>query len=54
VAGSEDGYEFVGPDGKVSLIDLFDGRRRIVERFITRVSWRVGSMCLTSSATPVS
>ena len=23
-------YEFEGPDGKVSLVDLFDGRRQLV------------------------
>ena len=34
--------------------EIAERNRRIVERFLTRVSWRVGSTSLTNSATPAS
>jgi Uncharacterized protein conserved in bacteria len=30
VAGREEKYEFDGPKGKASLLDLFEGRRQLI------------------------
>jgi predicted dithiol-disulfide oxidoreductase (DUF899 family) len=48
-------YEFGGPDGKVSLLDLFDGRRQLIvyrsfiARFLSR-AWSAGPNMLASAA----
>lgn len=49
------GYVFEGPDGKVGLLDLFDGRRQlIVGHFMFDPSWDEGCSSCSSGADEVS
>ena len=46
----EKDYVFEGPDGKVGLLDLFDGRRQlIVQHFMFDPSWDEGCPSCTAS-----
>ena len=48
-------YVFEGPDGKASLIDLFEGRRQlIVGHFMFDPSWEVGCPSCSAGADEVS
>jgi predicted dithiol-disulfide oxidoreductase (DUF899 family) len=48
-------YEFVGPDGKVRLLDLFEGRRQlIVQHFMFDPGWDVGCPSCTAAADEIS
>ena len=48
-------YVFDGPDGKVSLLDLFEGRRQlIVQHFMFDPSWNDGCPSCTPAADEMS
>ncbi|MCU1388160.1 MAG: hypothetical protein JWL72_1498, partial [Ilumatobacteraceae bacterium] len=48
-------YEFDGPDGLLSLADLFDGRRQlIVQHFMFDPAWEDGCSSCTAAADEVS
>src|SRR5438067_11870890 len=48
-------YVFDGPDGKVSLLDLFEGRRQlIVQHFMFDPSWNDGCPSCTAAADEMS
>src|SRR4051812_44789172 len=48
-------YEFDGPDGKATLLDLFEGRRQlIVVHFMFDPSWDDGCPSCTAGADEVS
>lgn len=48
-------YVFEGPDGKASLLDLFDGRRQLIVRhFMFDPSWEDGCPSCTAGADEIS
>lgn len=48
-------YVFEGPDGKASLLDLFDGRRQlIVSHFMFDPSWEDGCSSCSAGADEMS
>jgi len=51
----EKDYVFDGPDGKVALVDLFDGRRQlIVQHFMFDPAWEEGCPSCTAAADEIS
>jgi predicted dithiol-disulfide oxidoreductase (DUF899 family) len=51
----EKAYEFDGPDGKVSLLDMFEGRRQLIVRhFMFDPSWEDGCPSCTAGADEIS
>ena len=51
----EKDYVFEGPDGKASLLDLFDGRRQlIVQHFMFDPSWEDGCPSCSAGADEIS
>lgn len=48
-------YRFVGPDGEVGLLDLFQGRRQlIIQHFMFDPSWEDGCLSCTAAADELS
>jgi len=51
----EKSYDFEGPDGRVSLLDLFDGQRQlIVQHFMFDPSWEDGCPSCTAAVDEMS
>jgi predicted dithiol-disulfide oxidoreductase (DUF899 family) len=51
----EKDYEFTGPDGTVSLLDLFDGKRQLVlQHFMFDPSWDDGCSSCTADCDEIS
>ncbi len=51
----EEGYTFDGPEGRVGLVDLFDGRRQlIVQHFMFDPKWEDGCPSCTAASDEIS
>src|SRR4051794_3641145 len=51
----EKAYEFEGPDGALSLLDMFEGRRQLlITHFMFDPSWDAGCASCTAGADEIS